>query len=280
MRFTIHDLRFTMKVSILLPVYNSAAYLRATMDSLLAQTLDAFELIVINDGSTDGSAEIIGSYKDDRIVYVENEGNKGLIYTLNRGIEMARGEYLARMDADDICRPLRLELQSRWLDEHPGTDLVATFIDFIDREGKQGGVWELDRKTVSHKAIKNKMPRENCLAHPSVMGRTEVLRRFKYNPEQKHIEDYDLWLRLLGAGCVIEKLPEALLLYRLHPQSVTHTKLKKTNFFLKHFHCKRKYLQGRISKGKFNMFDLRVAVEMTADLVKALLKSIKRRLLK
>jgi glycosyltransferase involved in cell wall biosynthesis len=269
-----------MKVSILLPVYNSEGYLKATIDSLLAQTLQSFELIVINDGSTDGSAEIIRSYKDSRIVYVENEGNRGLIYTLNRGIEMARGEYLARMDADDVCMPARLELQSRWLDEHPGTGLVACFIDFIDREGKPGGVWELDRKTVSHKAIRSRMPGENCLAHPSVMGRTELFRKFRYNPEQKHIEDYDLWLRMLGEGCVVEKLPEALLLYRLHPQSVTHTKLKKTNFFLKHFHCKRKYLRGRIRKGKFNMFDLRVTFEMVADLVKALLKSIKRRLLK
>jgi hypothetical protein len=124
------------------------------------------------------------------------------------------------------------------------------------------------------------MPGENCLAHPSVMGRTEMFRKFRYSPGQKHIEDYDLWLRMLGEGCVLEKLPEALLLYRLHPQSVTHTKLKKTNFFLKHFHCKRKYLRGRIRKGKFNMFDLRVTIEMMADLVKALLKSIKRRLLK
>ena len=95
------------KVSVLLPVYNAEKYLQEAIDSILRQTFTDFELLLINDGSTDGSEEVIRQYHDDRIVYIKNDGNKGLIYTLNRGIEAAKGTYIARMDADDVSLPER-----------------------------------------------------------------------------------------------------------------------------------------------------------------------------
>lgn len=262
-------------ISILLPVYNGEPFLKDCIDSLLCQTFPQFELIIVNDGSTDDSEKIIQSYNDARIVYFKNEVNKGLIYTLNRGIEEAKGTYIVRMDADDICRPNRLEVQKKWMDAHTNTSVAACFSDFIDERNKPSGFYELDRKTVTAKEIKNKLPYQNCITHPSVIGRSSVFKTYKYSVNQKNIEDYDLWLRLAGDGKIIEKIPQPLLLYRIHPSSVTQTKLQKTNFFLKHFHCKRKYLAGRIKKGKINGFDLRVSIEMIADLGRAFLKKAK-----
>ena len=105
-----------MKVSILLPVYNSETTIQETIDSILCQTYSDFELVIINDGSSDKSEQIIGQYSDKRIRYYKNEQNKGLIYTLNRGLDLCNGEYIARIDADDIMLPTRLEKQTNYMD--------------------------------------------------------------------------------------------------------------------------------------------------------------------
>ena len=263
------------KVSVILPVYNAGKFLRQAVESILTQSFTDFELLLINDGSTDGSGAIIQSYNDTRIIYLENENNKGLIYTLNRGIDLANGQYIARMDADDIALPHRLQRQVEWLDKNPSTAAVASFSTEIDESGIECGFYQRDRKIVSAAQILKAMPVNNCLTHPSVMARTEILKAYRYSSSQKNIEDYDLWLRLLADGHRLEKLPEALLLYRVHSSSVTQSMLRQKNFFLKHFHCKRKYLAGRIKGGRFNGFDARVAAAMFADAVQAGAKAIK-----
>ena len=106
-------------VSILMPVYNSEKYLREAIKSILNQTFTNFELIIINDGSTDNSLKIIKSFKDNRIKIIKNKGNLGLIKTLNKGIDLAQGKYIARMDADDIAMPKRLEKQIAFFNENP-----------------------------------------------------------------------------------------------------------------------------------------------------------------
>lgn len=264
-------------ISVVLPVYNGAAYLRPTIDAILSQTQGDFELLVINDGSTDGSEAIIRSYTDSRIRYFHHP-NKGFAYTLNRGIGEARGKYIARIDADDICLPQRFEKQAAWLEERPGTDLAGCFITFIDEKGEVKGDWPEDRAHYTNAQIREVLPFKNCIAHPGVMVRTEVFRRFPYLDSQKPVEDYDMWLRLAGAGLVMEKVPEMLLLYRVHGASMTLSIIKKKNVFFRHYHCKRRYLAGRLSEGRLNMFDIRVFAGMCKDLLTAIGKNIKQKL--
>ncbi len=267
----------TPLISVLLPVYNSAGFLTATVESILAQTMTDFELLILNDGSTDGSEEVIRSFRDSRIRYFHHP-NQGLVYTLNRGITEARGRYIARIDADDICLPERFARQAAWLEEHSGTSVVSCFVTFIDENGAQTGSWEEDRKYYTAQQIRQQLPYINCVVHPGVMARTAVFREYRYDPAQQHIEDYDLWLRLLSDGHVIEKVPEVLLLYRVHNASVTAASLKKKNIFLKQYNCKRRFLARRLSKGSFHIFDLQVAFGMCKDLLIGTGKWIKQKM--
>ncbi len=267
-------------ISIILPAYNSMQFIGQTIESLLNQTFTNFELLIINDGSTDGTELIIRSYTDNRIRYIKNEVNSGLVYTLNKGIELSRGKYIARMDADDIALPQRLAKQHQWLEQRPLTSVVGTLISFIDLDNHVTGHWKLDKQNTTYKAMYHTMPRENCLAHPAVMLRTEVVKKYKYALYQQHIEDYDLWLRMLSDGVVFEKVPEVLLQYRVHPQSITKTKLQSSNPFFKQFHCKRKFLYHQISNKKAGLFELNVFIFMLANLVVGVAKEIKKKVRK
>ncbi len=263
-------------ISVILPVYNGGPFLRETLEALLGQSLGDFELIIINDGSTDDSEAIILSFSDPRIRYLP-QTNQGFIASLNRGIAVAKGKYIARIDADDVCLPDRFAQQASLLNDRPHVSVVGCFITFIDENGKETGIWPEDRATVTNKDIRRALPHFNCIAHPGVMARAEVFREYPYRASQKHIEDYDLWLRLAGDGKVMEKLPVPLLLYRVHSGSVTVSVIKKNNIFLRHFHCKRRYLALRISQGKWSMFDFHVLMGMCGDAVTAMVKSIKSR---
>ena len=263
-------------VSVILPAFNCEKYIGKAIQSLLHQTFTDFEVIIVNDGSTDKTEANILQFDDPRIVYLKNPENKGLIYSLNRAIEQSRGKYIGRMDADDVSLPERLAMQKQYLDEHPQTAMVATTISFIDENGNDHGIWSLDRKMISAALIRNKMPFENCIAHPSVMIRSDVLKKLKYNPRQVNIEDYDLWLRLLNRGYVIDKIDEPLLLYRMHDDSITHLYLKKKNFFFKHLRMKRIFLAKEILSGRINGFTLMVIVSTMVDFVKGTGKAIKK----
>lgn len=240
-------------------------FLSQTIDSLLAQTFTDFELLIINDGSTDETEQIIRSYNDHRIQYIKNDVNSGLIYTLNKGIELALGKYIARMDADDIALTERLAVQKQWLDEHPATAVVGCAVQFIDEHNKNTGVWPLDQKTITAGSILSAMVKENCLAHPTVMIRSNILKQFRYNKNQQHTEDYDLWLRLLANGFIIDKVPQNLLLYRVHQSSITGSILRKSNPFYKQFNCKRRFLAGRLKEGKWGAFESSVLLTTLYD---------------
>lgn len=265
-------------VSIILPAYNCEKYISEAVTSILTQVYDNFELIVINDGSSDRTAEILGTITDQRLRVINNPGNQGLIYSLNKGIAESKGEYIARMDADDIATNDRIEKQVHWLLHHPDTSAVGCFIRRIDESGAELPDWKLDRQTYTSTSIKEAMPKENCLAHPTVMVRAAVLRHFGYNAKQKNIEDYDLWLRMLADDLVIEKIPQPLLYYRDHGSSVTNTYLKNKNPFFKNYQCKRRFLAGQVRSGKWGSFESKVALMMLRDRLMAMGKSVKRRL--
>jgi len=212
------------KVSVLLPVFNADRYLRLAIDSILTQTFTDFELIIINDGSTDGSRQILESYVDPRIQLI-HQANAGLPISLNRAIKVARGQYLARQDADDVSLPSRLSEQVHYLDAHLQCALLGTAAQIIEED-------TLSQRTLSHPTdngeIQIKLLFYNCFVHSSVMIRKAALDQSGLYPEDPNKfppEDYDLWLRIAQHG-EINNLQKVLLHYRELPHSISRTKLE------------------------------------------------------
>jgi glycosyltransferase involved in cell wall biosynthesis len=203
------------RITVLMPVYNGEKYLREAIDSMLLQTFRDFEFLIIDDGSTDRSVEIIKSYTDPRI-WLHNENNLGIIATLNKGINLAHGEYIARMDSDDISLPLRLEKQVVFMDENIDVGVCGTWIK------KFMGGDSIVKSPVTFEEIKCMLLFGSCLAHPTVMLRTETLRRFNlnYNINHKHAEDYGLWIRC-SKYFKLMNIPEVLLMYRWHSNQIS-----------------------------------------------------------
>lgn len=209
-------------VTVLIPAHNAGAFLREAVDSILAQTFTDFECLVIDDGSTDGAVEALRAIPDPRLRIERNPRNLGLIATLNRGLELARAPLLARMDADDVALPQRLERQVGRMSCRPRLSLIGTWAQFIDETGKSHGIC---RKPVDHGSILKEILHGNTFIHPSVMMRTEVARQLGgYPSEATHAEDYGLWLRMVE-NHESENLPECLLMYRVHSGQISQRKL-------------------------------------------------------
>ncbi len=242
------------KVTVLMPVYNGERYLRDAIASILGQTFTDFELLLIDDGSTDKSCEIISSFTDARIRLVKNDGNIGLIRTLNKGIDLAAGEYIARMDCDDISLPQRFEKQVSFLDKHPETIMVASYIVQLNADGDETGSWADDIDTKTSAEIHEMIPRANCIAHPSIMMRKAIAQNYRYNEKQKGSEDWDLWLRISQDGLKIEKINEVLLKYRVHPQSATNAGNSGMRSQKKIIKVKRTFLFSSLLRFKINSF--------------------------
>lgn len=205
------------RVSVILPAFNAEAYIKEAIESILGQTFRDFELIVINDCSADGTEAVILSFGDDRLVYVKNEENLGVAATLNRGLALARGEYIARMDADDISLPRRLELQAACLDAHPDIAVLGTNVETFDENGPQRTGWSAtDPRQMNVDLF------FSCgIAHPSVMMRKSVIEELGgYDREFEGLEDYELWCRV-SKGHGVTTLPEVLFRYRVHSGQVT-----------------------------------------------------------
>ncbi|RMD80520.1 MAG: glycosyltransferase, partial [Chloroflexi bacterium] len=201
-------------VSVLMPVFNAERYVAEAIESILRQSFQDFEFIIIDDGSTDGSLDILKRYaaRDPRIRLVSRE-NRGLVATLNEGIELARGQWVARMDADDIALPERLALQVRHLE--------ATKADFCGGAVACFGDWRaLWRYPLTHEACEVRLLFGVPFAHPTVMGRREVFDRLRYQPEFVFAEDYDLWQRAWAAGYRLVNVPEIVLRYRVHAAQI------------------------------------------------------------
>ena len=205
------------KVSIIMPVYKTAPYLREAMDSMLSQTFTDFELIVLDDCSPDNAEEILDTYDDPRIVRYKGEKNVGLSNVLNVGMEMAKGKYIARMDSDDVSLPNRLQVQVDYLEQHPEIDLVSVGMQLF---GAKEEVW-----------IREKDPEKvkiNALFHSPVLHASSVWRKesFKKNglrfiQNMVPAEDYDLWTRALLKGLKLVNLPDLLYKYRIHDAQAT-----------------------------------------------------------
>lgn len=208
-----------LRVSVLLPVWNSESFLKPAVESILQQTLSAFELIVIDDGSTDASATIAEEFarRDDR-VRVLRRAHEGLSAALNAGIAAARGEYVARMDADDISVPHRLQDQVAYLDAHPACVAAGAWIEVVDEAGLHLG---LKTFVETHAEISAALYRGiSPFAHPTIIMRHDVLRAVGgYDPRRYPSEDLDLWFRLAERG-ELANLGKALLQHRRHKAAV------------------------------------------------------------
>jgi glycosyltransferase involved in cell wall biosynthesis len=197
-----------------MPVYNAGSFVKEAIDSILSQTFSDFEFIIINDGSTDNSEAIIKSFADPRILYIKNESNKGLIESLNLAFSLAQGKYIARMDADDISLPTRLEKQVRFMEANHGVGVCGC--DHLDFNGSN----KQHRAFTLHDEIAGWMLFNSSVVHPSVMIRKSVLSDIVFDKNYPHSEDYELWSRLIfktGFSAV----PEILFKYRVHPSQVT-----------------------------------------------------------
>ncbi|MES2964008.1 MAG: glycosyltransferase, partial [Bdellovibrionota bacterium] len=209
------------RVTVVLPVFNGERFIRDAVESILSQTLEDFELIVIDDGSTDRTPEILSLLKDDRLSVHRNDTNLKLISSLNRGLVLARGEFIARMDADDISKPERLAKQVAFLDSHPDIDLVGTDILVFESDPDDGV--RLMPPPVTSAQIRWELLRVSCLYHPTVMMRRSIFDSEKaYDPTFTHSEDYELWLRLSRTR-KLWNIIEPLLLYRRHENSISRT---------------------------------------------------------
>lgn len=203
-------------ITVLMPVYNAGVHLREAIDSILAQTFTAFEFLIVNDGSTDKSEEIILSYNDPRIRYIKNETNLRLIATLNKGIDMATGKYIARMDADDISEPNRLQLQYDYMEKNPEVAICGSWFKmFGDRN-------DTVKYVDGHNHIMAKMLYQCHFCHPSVILRKAALQSFdvKFDPFYIHAEDYDFFTRI-GEKFKLGNIQQVLVHYRTHLQSVS-----------------------------------------------------------
>ncbi len=252
-------------ISVVMPVYNAGSFLREAIDSILNQTVSDFELILINDGSTDNSEATILTYSDPRIVYIRNEKNLGLIASLNRGLETARGKYIARMDNDDISDLTRFEKQLALIGRHPDVSVVCSPIIGITPGGKLRDHWPSDINNRSSKQIAATLPKENCISHPTIFARAEVMKKYRYAAEQKGSEDWDLWLRLVRDGHRILKTPEVLLQYRIHQGSITGLYNRKLSPQLKSIGVKYRFFTGSIRAGRFNWFVLKTLLYSAKD---------------
>jgi glycosyltransferase involved in cell wall biosynthesis len=261
-----------LPLSVVMPVYNTAPWLAAAVQSILDQSFGDFEFLIINDGSTDQTLEVLGSFSDPRIRLVNNDGNRGVIYSLNRGIDLAQGAWIARMDGDDISLPDRFSKQMDYLRLHPEVDLLATRVKLIDQDGYDAGVWRDDKEVIDEKQILGHLPLNNCIAHPSVMVRAELMRSFRYRAEQLHSEDYDLWMRLAASGKILVKLDEELVLHRIHRGSVTRG--SQQNVFRKLADAKKKFVDWAEENGIHNEFIRITKAQARWDVIRARIKSI------
>lgn len=215
------------EITVFMPVYNAEKYLREAIESILNQTFTDFELLIINDGSTDKSVEIIESYKDKRIKLIHNEGNKGLPYTRNRGLDLAQGKYLAIMDADDVTVKERLQLQYEIMEKKKNLVVLASGKELIseDKEDTYGFKEKLYSYLFYRKSsqIQTDLIFHNVLVNSTTMIRLEFLKKnmIRYNEKCFVMQDYELWTQISSHNGQMEILRKPLVKYRTHQENIT-----------------------------------------------------------
>lgn len=228
-----------IEISVLMPAYNAEKFIEEAIRSVLNQTFTNFEFIIVNDGSTDSTEQIIQSFTDQRIKYLKQQ-NEGLASALNKGLQQATGKYIARFDADDICYPQRLEQQYQFIKENPSYVIVGSAVDYIDQHGSY--IFTYMPSCITHEAIELVNKKHCPFIHSSVLYQKDVVLQYGgYNQHAHSFEDHFLWLSILKKGKG-QNLKEPLIQVRLNPDSVTIDE----NWRPRNFHrIKTKVLQNQ-----------------------------------
>lgn len=209
-------------VSVIMAAYNSEKYISESIESILNQTYKNIEFIIVNDGSSDKSLEIIKNYayKDNRIKVIDNKKNMGLVYCLNKGIKESTGKYIARMDSDDISVYDRIQRQVKYMEENSNLTMSGGSA-FVFR-GKNKRIHKLLNVPTGIDKVKSKLFFENCFIHPTVIIKRDDLVRHNLSYDNiKGAEDIDLWLRMLNLNLKFDNINQPLLYYRLSSTSIT-----------------------------------------------------------
>ena len=206
-------------ISVIIPVYNSAKYLRECLNSVFLQTLKDFEIILIDDGSTDGSEEVYNSFDDKRLRIYRQE-NRGVAFARNYAMSLASGEFIACLDSDDICRSDRLEIQYNFMVKHPSYSLVGSYCNVIDLEGKF--IYLCNSLPINDSEIRRYMQHGNPIVTSSAFFRKDdaVNAGGFYGEIRTNSEDYPLWVKLAKLGKA-HNIPESLVRYRVVPSSLS-----------------------------------------------------------
>ena len=220
-------------VTVGIAAYNEERYVERAVASVLAQTFTDFELIIIDDASGDNTPALLRNISDARIRLLLEHENKGLACRLNQQIDLARGKYFVRMDADDIMMPERLARQVAYLESHPETDVCGTPCYVIDDEDRVLGTRRIRDKEI------------RSLMHPTVAGRIEWFRKYRYNEQYSGLEDFDLWLRSADASTFVQ-LSEPLMYYRDALQYDVQTVIRRRKLGLRVVYADRGYYHNPI----------------------------------
>lgn len=206
-------------ISVVVPVHNGALWLGETLAALYAQSEPDFEVVLVDDASTDNLSAVLKRHPDHRLRVVRLNSNVGVSAARNHGIGLARGRYIAFCDGDDLCQPERFALQRVFLEQHPDTGLCGSAFTCFDTQ---------DRETITHPLtdaqIRKALMQGNCFGLSTVMARAAVFKDCRFDPSLTAAEDYDLWTRLVASGVRVANLPESLVHYRLHPQQASRHK--------------------------------------------------------
>jgi len=211
-------------ISVVMPVCNGEKYLKEAIESILNQTYRDFEFIIVNDGSTDKTEDIILSYHDPRIRYVKNKTNLQIVKTFNKGIKLSCGKYIARMDADDISLPNRLEKQVSFLEKHKEIGVLGTWIENTNKDKEHKACWFTP---VSPELVRWSLYFGTCIAHPTVIIQRNIIEKIGgYNPEFSVAEDYEFWVRASHITN-LSNLPQVLLKRRIHDNNISLLKTQE-----------------------------------------------------
>ena len=215
-------------VSVLIPCYNSEKFVEQAVRSIMGQTYKNLEIIAINDCSSDRTGEILQrlASEDSRILYIENKINLKLAKTLNKAIDLARGDFIARMDADDISLKKRIEVQINYLLKHQDIDLVSAYALKINMLGELGGFIKVP---IMHSEIASILPMRSTFVHPLVLAKKSFFIDLGFYRDISYGEDYDLWIRGLICNKKYANIPEVLLYYRLHDGQMTDWSYNRKN---------------------------------------------------
>lgn len=216
------------KVTVLMPAYNAGKYIGEAIASVLKQSFNDFELLIVNDGSTDNTLKIISSFSDPRIVVIHQE-NKGIVSALNNGLQHARAPYIARFDADDVCYPDRLKIQYNFITAHPEYRIIGSAADYIDAEGS----YIFTQHPVAHlyEEIQDLPPSVCPFIHPCVFyQKAAIINNGGYNEHAYTFEDHFLWATILKKEKACN-LSQPLIKHRLNPESITIDEKWRTRRF-------------------------------------------------